>query len=355
MMKKVLYVTNIEVPYRVRFFNQLAEHCDLTVLYGREKGAQRNGKWSKSQSISHKALYLKGFKLGLEDTFSFGILKHVFSKQYDAVVLGCYNSPTQMLAILAMRLFRKPYILNIDGEVFVGEKGFKNKLKKFFLSGASHYVAAGEKSAESLKAIVKNKPITPYCFSSMSGEELKRNANIGCNPGQTVLVVGQYLDVKGIDVALEAAKMDDSFQYKFIGMGAQTQEFIEKYQAASVKNVEFIPFLQKQDLEKEYQTCGVFVLPSRQECWGLVVNEAASFGTPIVSTWGSGAGVEFLADEYPCYLANPGDHKDLYQKIKAALLDENKEEYRRFLLEKSKKYSIEQAVEAHCRVLEIGE
>ena len=355
MMKKVLYVTNIEVPYRVRFFNQLAEHCDLTVLYGREKGAQRNGKWSKSQSISHKALYLKGFKLGLEDTFSFGILKHVFSKQYDAVVLGCYNSPTQMLAILAMRLFRKPYILNIDGEVFVGEKGFKNKLKKFFLSGASHYVAAGEKSAESLKAIVKNKPITSYYFSSMSEEELKHNANIGCNPGQTVLVVGQYLDVKGIDVALEAAKMDDSFQYKFIGMGAQTQEFIEKYQAASVKNVEFIPFLQKQDLEKEYQTCGVFVLPSRQECWGLVVNEAASFGTPIVSTWGSGAGVEFLADEYPCYLANPGDHKDLYQKIKAALLDENKEEYGRFLLEKSKKYSIEQAVEAHCRVLEIGE
>ena len=33
--KKVLYISNIQVPYRVRFFNLLAEKCDLTVLYER--------------------------------------------------------------------------------------------------------------------------------------------------------------------------------------------------------------------------------------------------------------------------------------------------------------------------------
>ena len=29
-MKRILYLTNIEAPYRVRFFNALADHCRLT-------------------------------------------------------------------------------------------------------------------------------------------------------------------------------------------------------------------------------------------------------------------------------------------------------------------------------------
>jgi len=51
------------------------------------------------------------------------------------------------------------------------------------------------------------------------------------------------------------------------------------------------------ELEEEYKTCAMLVLPTRQECWGLVINEAASFGMPIVSTWGSGAAVEFLSKD----------------------------------------------------------
>ena len=95
------------------------------------------------------------------------------------------------------------------------------------------------------------------------------------------------------------------------------------------------------------------MLPSRQECWGLVINEAASFGIPIVSTIGSGAAVEFLANEYPQYLATVGDSRDLYEKIKLALNDENKEEYSEFLKIKGLKYSIERSVEAHCRACDI--
>ena len=38
------------------------------------------------------------------------------------------------------------------------------------------------------------------------------------------------------------------------------------------------------DLYKEYQQCKCVLLPSKKECWGLVINEAASFGCPIIST-----------------------------------------------------------------------
>ena len=350
-MKKVLYISTIEVPYRVRFFNEFARCCDLTVVYSRTKPTSRDGKWTSSEKENHKVVRLRGIKLGKEDSFSIGAVKYAFDKSYDSVILGCYNSPIQMLTIILMRLFKRPYILNLDGEVFSEGRGLKNKIKRFFLRGAQKYIAAGEKSMENLRSVVGDKPIIPYYFSSMSAQELKKNAQAQCSCSGKVLVVGQYLDVKGLDVALEAAKMDDSISYKFIGMGATTQNFIDKYKADSVKNVEIVPFLQKADLENEYRNCALFVLPSRQECWGLVINEAASFGTPIVSTWGSGAAVEFLADSYPQYLAKPGDSADLYNRIVNALKSEDIHEYSRYLISKSSMYSIERGVEAHCEEL----
>lgn len=36
-MKEVLYISNVEVPYRNEFFNQLALKCNLTVLYEKSK------------------------------------------------------------------------------------------------------------------------------------------------------------------------------------------------------------------------------------------------------------------------------------------------------------------------------
>ena len=41
-MKRILYLTNIQVPYRVRFFNELSKKCDLTVLYERSQSGNRN-------------------------------------------------------------------------------------------------------------------------------------------------------------------------------------------------------------------------------------------------------------------------------------------------------------------------
>lgn len=349
-MKKVLYLSNIEVPYRVRFFNQLAEHCDLTVLYERDQSSNRNTAWAKSEEIKFKVKYLHGIKIAGECAFSFGILQEILAK-YDVIIVGCYNSPVQMLAVLVMRFLRKPYFINLDGEAFLNGTGIKTKLKKFFLSGAQQYLVAGERTSESIKLVSKNKPVIPYYFSSLSEKEVQEHAVVSqkSSRNDTILVVGQYFDYKGMDIALETARLDQSLRYRFVGMGSRTEQFLEDFEGKITDNVEIIPFLQKKELEKEYQSCTMLILPSRQECWGLVVNEAASFGMPIVSTWGSGAAVEFLADDYSQYLAKPGDAESLYRCISHCLSDEKKIDYQRFLLKKSECYTIERSVQAHIR------
>ncbi len=350
--KKVLYLTNIEVPYRVKAFNELAKHCDLTVVYERKKSTNRDGKWAQSEKPNYNIKYLEGIKIGNEDSFSLKLLKEVFSG-YDEIIVGCYNSPVQMAAILLMRLFGKPYILNTDGEVFIDGKGIKNHLKRFFLSGADVYLSAGEKSAQTLKKVAKGKEVIPYFFSSLYERELREHELVSkkSERNDTVLVVGQYFDYKGMDVALEVARKDKAHKYKFVGTGIRTEDFIKDNNICD-ENIEVIPFLQKLELEEEYQKCRMLLLPSRRECWGLVVNEAASFGTPIVSTWGSGAAVEFLSDEYPQYLAEPENPDSLLCAIEK-LRESDAISYSEYLIKKSESYSIEASVKAHVKACQL--
>ena len=350
-MKKVLYLTNIEVPYRVRFFNELAKNCELTVLFERRKSKNRDSGWTSSEKPGFRYKYLDGIEIGNECSFSLKIIKEIFS-DYDKIIVGCYNSPVQMLAILLMKIFRKKYFLNVDGEPFIEEKGFKQKLKKFFMSGAEKYLVAGKTNVKSLDSLGENLDVVPYYFSSLSDEDITKNADF-YNRDNFVLVVGQYFDYKGLDVAIKAAKKDKEHKYKFIGMGSRTDLFVEEQRTAEIPNVEVVPFLSKPELEKEYASCSMMVLPSRKECWGLVINEAASFGAPIVSTKGSGAAVEFLSDsEYACFLAEVDDANSLLEKI-SSLSESDTREYSEYLLEKSKSYSIEKSVKIHLEALGI--
>lgn len=350
-MKKILYLSNIEVPYRVRILNGIAKQCDLTVLYERKTSDNRNSEWASCEKGIYRTKYLHGIKFRNENSFSLGIIKHIFGK-YDYVVVGCYNSPCQLLAMLIMHLFKIPYIINADGEVYIEGDGLKAKIKRSLLSGANAYLSAGEISSESIKRIAKDAPVATYYFSSLSDAELKSHAQNPQERNDTVLVVGQYFSYKGMDLALSVAKKNLDIKYKFVGMGNRTKRFIEEKFADKLPNVEIIPFLSKAELEKEYRTCGALLLPSRRECWGLVINEAASFGTPIVSTYGSGAAVEFLSKDYPMYLAKPYSVDDIYEKLVALMSSENKEQYSEYLISKSSNYSIEKAVEAHIKLFE---
>ncbi len=346
-MKRVLYITNIEAPYRLRFFNELAESCELTVLYERERSAERDARWATGGQRHYQVRYLKGRDIGAENRLSFGILREL--KGYDAIVVGCYNSPSQILAMLWLWLRRKPCYLNLDGEPFLEDRGVKGWLKRFFIKKATSYLVGGEKSAASVKQVVGDRPVTTYYFSSLSAQELAEHQALAadCRRDGRILVVGRYLESKGMDIALEAARLSPELNYVFVGMADRTEQFARDYEIP--KNVELIPFLSKQELERLYRSCAMLVLASRRECWGLVINEAASFGMPVVSTWGSGSAVELVEPEY---LATPESPESLLAAIRR-LAAADKEAVGRALMEKAMAYNIEHSAQVFLQTLGI--
>lgn len=349
-MKKVLYLTNGMVPYRVRFFNALSTVCDLTVLYEEKELTDRNAAWIREEAVCHNAVFLSG-------PWRVSELLRWLNGGFDTVIIGCINSPIQALAMLHLRGNKQHYLLNLDGELFADKPEIKSLLKRFLLRSAPGYLAAGQQSARWVQKIAGNAPVTPYWFGSLwESEVLDNAAAVSSGPrNNTVLIPARYQWEKGCDVALNCARQDKKHRYLFVGMGRDTQRFLNDYGEIIPKNVEIIPFLNREELSKIYQSCAMMVLPSRQECWGLVIGEAASFGTPVISTWGSGAAVEFLGEKYPQYLAKPGDSRSLYQCICRLEADPELKEYVDYLKGKASQYTIERSVQAHLQALERGE
>lgn len=344
-MKKVLYITNKEVPYRVKFFNELSKYCNLKVIFETPDPMNRNKEWAKSVKNNFEYEFTRQKKMQF-----IGILNEIRKYKYDKIIFGCVNDINQIIAMMIMKLFNKKYILNLDGECFIGNS-FKDKLKIFFIKCANKYLVAGEQSAQNIRKLVKN-DVIPYYFSSMTEKEIEKNNKESKNVAREdfILVVGQYMNYKGLDIAVKVAEKLSNLKFKFVGMGYKTQEFEKYVESLNVKNIEIIPFMQTNEMFMEFKKCKMLLLPSRKECWGLVVNEAASFGTPIVSTYGSGAAVEFLSPQYKCYLAKPNDVNDLLNKVVNCYENDNKN-YSEYLLEKSALYTIEKSVQIHVDII----
>lgn len=267
------------------------------------------------------------------------------------MVVGYYNSPRQTAAISRMRRTRIPYAVNSDGHLFES-RGIKGLVRRRVLRGADAYLVAGEKSVPSIRREVgRDALVAPHPFSSLTEARVAELASMQANLEEgRVLLVGQFLPYKGIDVALDTlAGLSQELRIRLVGTGKRSREAEAHVASKGMRNVEVIPFLQPDDLFEEYLRADLFVLPSRQECWGLLANEAAACGCPIVSTWGSGAAIEFLSRDYPQFRAEPNSAESLALSIKRALnaATVTCEEYSLFLKQTAARYTIEQTVCSH--------
>lgn len=349
---KILYLTNIHNPYRDEFFEQLGSKCDLTVLFEERGDSTRDASWFEGVCAKN---YSEVFLPDGDNRIVSHSMFDQIGQGWSLVVVGCYNSLRQMAAIEYMKRRKIPYVINSDGLVFNNGNAVKRAIRRHVLVGADSYLIAGQTCVPSLARLTgPSSRIVSYPLTSLTSRCVNELAACSCKRDpQTVLVVGQFADYKGLDVVLDAAKeIDQRLRFRFVGTGGKTDEFMSLVERSGLDNIEVIPFLNRDQLIKEYQTAGLFVLPSRQECWGLVVNEAAACGCPIVSTWGSGAVVEFLSRKYPQFLAEPGRADSLALALESFLARPNMEKiaFSNYLRVKAAAYTIENMVSAHLEL-----
>lgn len=214
-MKRVLYVTNLPAPYKITFFNLLSMEVELTVVYERETASDRDAKWKSESMRNYEEIFLHGKNIGMESSFSLKILKLIKKNKYDVILMNGYSSPTAVLAIAYMRMFRIKYALVCDGILPGKDSLVKYWLKKLVISGAEFWLSSGELTNQQLvKHGAKKEKIYWYPFTSVSeGDVITKPYNkkkfkkkIGCPAGKMILYVGQLIERKGIDILMEAYK-----------------------------------------------------------------------------------------------------------------------------------------------------
>ena len=98
-----------------------------------------------------------------------------------------------------------------------------------------------------------------------------------------ILAVGQFIHRKGFDVLLQAARtMDKNIGIYIVG-GKPTEEYLQIQKENNLTQIHFEGFKTKEELAMYFKAADIFVHPTREDIWGLVINESMAYGLPVVT------------------------------------------------------------------------
>lgn len=386
---KVLFLANIPSPYRMKFFNALGRLCALTVTFEGEKATDRDGNWTSGGAAGFHAIYLKGIRTRSDQFFCPGII-HILKESYDQIVVGDYSTPTGMLAIAWLNRHHVPFWIEADGGLIPQSEGvLRCQLKTRLISSASAWLSSGEAADEYLchygaerercchypfssleegdmlqvpvsagkKALLRGKLSIPDFTSD--GRRIKEKSTDVSNTDENsadeksgsrklILSVGQLIPRKGYDILLRAMALCPQ-NYTLVIAGGKPSEDLECLRRSlNLDHVFFLPFMKKAELCDYFDAADLFVLPTREDIWGLVINEAMARGLPVITTDRCVAGLTLVRDYQNGFLVRTEDKKALADRMIEVLSSMSlREQMSAESLQTIRPYTIEAMAHAH--------
>ena len=363
-MKELLFITNIPSPYRVSFFNEFGKYVNLTVVFEKDRSEERDKSWENYRFENFTGIIMRGMRVSKNTALCTEVCQHIILKKWDHIVVCDFSTPTGMLAMEFMIRKKIPYWIEGDGAFPGSKNGPKAKIKTHFIRNAKGLFSTSK--GHDLYYIMygaSDSKIYRYPFSSLKAGDILKDVpsadekkalrkELGIVEEQVVIAVGQFIPRKGFDILLAAAaQLSRSIGFYFIG-GSATEEYQEIQAKYHLTNAHFITFKKKSELYKFYKAADVFAFPTREDIWGLVVNEAMACGLPVVSTQRCGAALELVKNGENGYIIpvdNVAEMKDKIEKTLSTPTVSSKMGKRS--LEIIEAYTIEKMVQRHREIL----
>jgi glycosyltransferase involved in cell wall biosynthesis len=274
------------------------------------------------------------------------LANHLRAESVDAVVINGYRGLLRLGLIWTLRKRRVPVLLHGDSN-FLSERDkppWKRQAKKIVIRAIVRNVTAllvmGECGRRYYLQYASHPPpmfITPcdVDVERFAGQDRygRRAASLrlGLDPDRRrLLFVGRLVDIKGVDLLLEAFMSFESvrpgWDLVIAGTGPLEHELSQSVPVRIRDRVHWLGFIDHDALPHLYAASNVLVLPSLQEPWGVVVTEALASGLPVVASNTSGAAVEIIGRHGGGILVPPGDAIQLSAALTKITSDQALEE-----------------------------
>ena len=326
---RVVAVLPEPTPYRTPLLDRLARRPELELTAVYSAGAIAGNRWDHSPGHPHLVLH------GVRVPGAARILRHdypltpgVFSAlgrlRPDVVVVTGWSTFASQVAILWSLARQVPFVLQVESHELGRRPVWRRALKRAVVTPAVRRAAGAlvtgtlardavlARGADPAHVRVFANTVDTHAFAREA--ELARaglpalRARLGITAGETaVLCVARLSPEKGLDVLVRAAAAAGSEIHVLVAGTGSENDVLERLARDLGVRLTLLGGVPWERIAETYAAVDVFALLSRHEPWGVVVNEAAACGLPLVLSDRVGAAPDLLEPGRNGYLVPVDD------------------------------------------------
>lgn len=347
-------VTSHPVQYQAPLFQRLASHpcVELTVFYGDDRsvagdvdaGFGREVQWDRPLLEGYRSLFLTRTQTAggplsrlAADARIIGLL---WRERFDAVFIHSYATRLSLLAYLGALASGTPVLLRTESERLRPRRRWTEMLKQLVLRPLLALTSAVLVIGNANRRFYEHYGVprvrqffTPYsvdndyflaqCDLVETARSQRRHAHGWADDVTVIGFSGKLIPRKGVEDIVDAVANLQAEGCRagllIIGDGPGRAALEERARSRQLKWTVFAGFRNQSELAAWYVCMDGFVLPSRFETWGLVLNEAMLFGLPVIASSMVGAGEDLIEEGKNGYIFDMGNVDALTAKLRSLL------------------------------------
>jgi glycosyltransferase involved in cell wall biosynthesis len=280
MVFDYIFLTHLPAFYKDNLYREIGKKCNVLVIFLGKSSSIRNNDFYEINQSNYKSIFLssKNFESRNKIFTTIKLFFLLISTNFKKIVVCGWEHPEFWLTVLFNKKNKNCFVLEssiYESSVRTLKRFFKkifiSRISIAFFSGSPHEkllkkLDFGGKAVKTLGVGILNK-----CIPDMS---IPKHTNKVKN----FLYVGRLSKEKNIELLLKAFKLKPELNLKIIGDGPLKDKLFK----LKSSNVNFLGYLSNADIGKHFVDSDVFILPSNMEPWGLVIEEAIYFNTPII-------------------------------------------------------------------------
>lgn len=321
----LVFLTNLSSFYKINLYNEIAKKQKIFVIFMSESSRDRNEDFFKGEKNFEYA-YLNNNQYEGRNQLknSLKLIKILFNIKYRKIAIGGWDSLENWTAWLISKKSQNVVIVE-SSEFESTNKGLKGLIKNIFVSRISLGFASGESQANLLRnigyigEIRKTKGVGIFNYSKVDAvkSEIKEVRKF--------LYVGRLSPEKNIEQVIRVFNDFPNLILNIVGYGPLEKELKKN----SGENIRFLGKVDNEKMNEIYQQNDVFILPSKSEPWGLVVEEALYNGLPVILSDKIGCASEVVEEGIHGLIYNVYLDQELKDKILEMIDLENYKNYKK--------------------------